>query len=65
MSTTKGIHTAKTPNKRCGVCKYFLPLKNIKDAGACSSEEICKRFQNVPIVITDAHEVCWCWEGEE
>lgn len=52
-------------DRNCGHCKSFLPIKAMSGAGACSNEEVCKRFRNLPIVVTNSDEVCWAFEKEE
>lgn len=58
------INRTESDEKCCGTCINWLKLKHMLGAGACSSEEVCKRYKNLPIVVTDMHEVCWCWEKD-
>lgn len=58
------IVRTESEERCCGRCANWLKLQHILGAGACSSEEVCKKFRNLPIVVTDYHEVCWCFEED-
>ena len=64
LKDEKQIGFTKNPNRQCRTCVHWLKLRQIPGAGACSSEEVCKRYRSQPIVVTDQYETCWCYEED-